>query len=153
MKYKKTYCRYGLIEWVGIIHVGDMKMEVKFTGGSQTAYGVNPACFTTEDTFTQQFIEKSDEFKEGVVRVLRSTELGEEEPENVEATAVAEDKEEVAEEPTKEHYTEVEVADQNEAVEYLKAHYDDTLTATKLRTKSAFNAVCEQYQVRFIFAE
>ena len=154
MKYKKTYCKYGLIEWVGLIHLGSTTMNITFSGGCQTAYGVNPACFTTEDAFTQKFIENSEEFKSGDIRLLRSSEIeGSDEP----AVKVAEPASnrtvvEVAE-PADASVTEVEVADQNEAVEYLKAHYDDTLTATKLRTKSAFNAVCEQYQVRFIFAE
>lgn len=152
MKYRKTYCKYGLIEWVGIIHVGEMKMEVKFSGGSQTAYGVNPACFTTEDRFTQKFIEMSNEFKSGSIRILRSAELGEEEHENVFAYPAKEEKE-VVEVPELNEFTEVEVTDKNDAVEYLKEHYDETLTATKLKSKAAFDAVCEQYKVKFIFAE
>lgn len=154
MKYIKTYCKYGLIEWIGVVHMGHMTMNVHFSGGCQTAYGVNPACFTTEDAFTQKFIENSEEFKSGDIRLLRSSEIeGSDEP----AVKVAEPAPnrtvvDVAE-PADASVTEVEVADKNEAVEYLKEHCDSSITATKMRSQSAFDAACAKHHVKFIFAE
>lgn len=46
----------------------------------------------------------------------------------------------------------VEVADKNEAVEYLKEHYNEGYTATQLRSKAAFAAACTEHGVKFVFA-
>lgn len=46
----------------------------------------------------------------------------------------------------------VEVADKNEAIEYLKEHFaDKNYTATSLRTKTAFEAACKECGVEFVF--
>lgn len=46
----------------------------------------------------------------------------------------------------------VEVADKNEAIEYLKEHFaDKNYTATQLRTKTAFEAACKDCGVEFVF--
>lgn len=46
----------------------------------------------------------------------------------------------------------VEVADKNEAIEYLKEHFaDKNYTATSLRTKAAFDAACKECGVEFVF--
>lgn len=46
----------------------------------------------------------------------------------------------------------VEVADKNEAIEYLKEHFADKgYTATSLRTKTAFEAACKECGVEFVF--
>lgn len=154
MRYKKTYCKHGLIEWVGIIHMGSMTMNITFSGGCQTAYGVNPACFTTEDAFTQKFIENSDEFKAGAIKVLRVSEIaGSDEPMRAAdaGTAVADRDVVDVPAPASASKKEIEVADKNEAIEYLKEHFDRGYTATALRTKSAFEAACAECGVRFVF--
>lgn len=152
MRYKKTYCKYGLIEWVGIIHMGPMTMNVNFSGGCQTAYGVNPACFTTEDAFTQKFIENSDEFKEGMIKLLRVSEIaGSDEPMRAAYSGNAVAEKNVVEVPAAASVKEIEVADKNEAIEYLKEHFDRGYTATALRTKSAFEAACAECGVKFNF--
>ena len=46
----------------------------------------------------------------------------------------------------------VEVADKNEAIEYLKEHFaEKNYTATQLRTKTAFEAACKDCGVEFVF--
>lgn len=47
--------------------------------------------------------------------------------------------------------TTVEVADKNEAVEYLKEHCNAGYTMTQLRTKGAFEAACSEHAVKFVF--
>lgn len=156
IRYRKTYCKYGLIEWMGCIHAGALTMSVRFAGGSQTAYGVNPALFTTEDLFTQRFIEMSDEFKNGSIRLLRYTEIGVDEPVSAELNKEFAKDASVHEgdaETANNGCVEIEVSDKNEAIEYLKEHYDKGYTATKLRTKSDFEAACMECGVRFVFTE
>lgn len=48
-------------------------------------------------------------------------------------------------------YSIVEVADKNDAVEWLKEHSDIKYTATQLRTKTAFEAACKENRVKFVF--
>lgn len=46
----------------------------------------------------------------------------------------------------------IEVADKNEAVEYLKEHFSEKCyTATNLRTKTAFEAACKECNIEFVF--
>lgn len=46
----------------------------------------------------------------------------------------------------------IKVADKNEAIEYLKEHFDEkNYTATSLRTKTAFEAACKECGVEFVF--
>ena len=46
----------------------------------------------------------------------------------------------------------IKVADKNEAIEYLKEHFaDKNYTAASLRTKTAFEAACNECGVEFVF--
>ena len=46
----------------------------------------------------------------------------------------------------------IKVADKNEAIEYLKEHFaEKNYTATSLRTKTAFEAACNECGVEFVF--
>ena len=46
----------------------------------------------------------------------------------------------------------IKVADKNEAIEYLKEHFaEKNYTATRLRTKTAFEAACKECGVEFVF--
>lgn len=46
----------------------------------------------------------------------------------------------------------INVADKNEAIEYLKEHFaEKNYTATSLRTKTAFEAACKECGVEFVF--
>ena len=48
-------------------------MKVSFTGGNMSAFGMNPATFTTEDTLTQIIIENSQLYKRGrIVKISES---------------------------------------------------------------------------------
>ena len=48
----------------------------------------------------------------------------------------------------------VEVADKNEAIEYLKEHFSEkNYTATSLRTKTAFDAACAEHGIEFVYTD
>lgn len=72
MKYIKTYGISGLLEWHGFINNNGVSMQLHFTNGSMTAHGVAPATFTSKNEITQHFIENSDQFKNGRIRLVRS---------------------------------------------------------------------------------
>lgn len=179
---RKTYGVSGLMDWTVQIKVGKAVVSVHFTGGALTAYGVTPAKFSTTNPFFQGVIENSTHFKNGRIMLLGEMEVPDDAAtkerkrraailakakegalsanvvEDVEQTEGNEavDETEVSQEEVmndEEDYTTVEVADKNEAVEYLKEHCNSLLTATQLRTKTAFMNACEEYKVRFVFAD
>ncbi len=75
MKYIKTYGIYGLLEWHGSVKCGSITMNLSFTNGSTTAYGVSPATYITKDEATQFIIEHSDKFKSGKIKLISKREF------------------------------------------------------------------------------
>ena len=75
MKAMKIYGIHGLLEWHGSIHSNGASMHLDFTNGSTTAYGVAPATYMTKNELTQHFIEHSDEFKSGRIKLVRAVEI------------------------------------------------------------------------------
>lgn len=75
MKALKIYGIHGLLEWHGSIHSNGASMHLDFTNGSTTAYGVAPATYMTKNELTQNFIEHSDEFKSGRIKLVRTVKL------------------------------------------------------------------------------
>lgn len=74
-KTKTTYGVYNLVEWHAILHMGKATIKVPFTGGSITTQGVTPATFTTENPVIQFAIEKSPEFINGKIKIVRRANL------------------------------------------------------------------------------
>lgn len=70
-----TYTAPNLMDWVAQIKVGEATVQVHFTGGALTAYGVTPAEYTTESKFIQQVIERSTYFKDGRIQIGRRVEI------------------------------------------------------------------------------
>ena len=68
---RKTYGVRGLMEWVCSIACGKAVLNVSFTGGTLTGYGVTPATYVTEDPMKQAIIENSSYFKNGRIKLLR----------------------------------------------------------------------------------
>ncbi len=68
---RKTYCVYGLLEWQHTLSAGDVKVRIKFSGGSMGPTVVRPATFTTGNPAIQLLIEKSKEFKSGKIAIYR----------------------------------------------------------------------------------
>lgn len=67
-----------MMEYQSIIKIGRATLKVLFSDGSITAFGQNPAKYTTSDFLVQRAIENSSDFKRGRVTVVNSIELDEE---------------------------------------------------------------------------
>ena len=79
MKKKRiTYGVYGMMEYQSIIKIGRATLKVLFSDGSMTAFGQNPAKYTTSDFLVQRAIENSSDFKRRRITVVSSIELDEE---------------------------------------------------------------------------
>ncbi len=78
MKKKRiTYGVYGMMEYQALIKIGKATLKVQFTDGSITAYGQNPAQFTTADFIVQHAIENSSDYKRGRIKRVNVIELDE----------------------------------------------------------------------------
>lgn len=168
---QKTYGVVGLMDWTTQIKAGKATVSVHFTGGALTAYGVTPAKYTTANKFFQSIIEHSSDFASGRIVLLSSVEVPDDAAtiaRNKRKAASASKKAEATDgmpagvtvevseadddaEKTDDNLTKVEVADKNEAIEYLKEHFDGSYTATQLRTKTAFEAACKAHGIEFVF--
>ncbi len=67
-----------MMEYQALIKIGKATLKVLFTDGSLTAFGQNPAKYTTSDFLVQHAIENSSDFKRGRITVVNSAELDEE---------------------------------------------------------------------------
>ena len=85
-----------MMEYQALIKVGKATLKVPFTDGSMTAFGENPAQFTTTNFIVQHAIENSFDYKRGRIKTVNVIELDEdvkiERNENTSATT-AEDEE------------------------------------------------------------
>lgn len=78
MKKKRiTYGINGFMDYQVVINVGKSHLNIMFSDGTMTAFGSNPCRFTTENFILQQSIERSKEFKKGLIKVLHVIELNE----------------------------------------------------------------------------
>lgn len=144
---RKTYGVSGLMDWAANIKAGKATVNVHFTGGALTAYGVTPATYSTTNPLFQAVIENSDYFKNGRITLLSKMEVAGSAPKKQKTSSTAETTDGEAD-----GMTVVEVADKNDAIEYLKENYPDKgYGAVKLRTKSAFDAACAEHGIKFVF--
>lgn len=67
-----------MMEYQSIIKIGRATLKVLFSDGSMTAFGQNPAKYTTSDFLVQRAIENSSDFKRGRITVVNAIELDEE---------------------------------------------------------------------------
>ncbi len=158
---RKTYGVSGLMDWTTNIKAGKATINVHFSGGALTAYGVTPATYSTTNPLFQLVIENCEFFKSGRITLLSEMEVAGSTPVKTSkastAAAVATATEEA--EPQTEEGTdnadgmrEVEVTDKSDAIEYLKEHYPEKgYGAVKLRTHAAFDAACSEHGIKFIY--
>lgn len=66
---------YGVVERYTAFRFGKTNIRVTFEGGSIGASGIIPAKFSTTNPIVQQAIEGGKLFKDGVVVILKSTEI------------------------------------------------------------------------------
>ena len=158
MKYIKTYGINGLLEWHGFINNNGVSMQLHFTNGSMTAHGVAPATFTSKNEVTQHFIEHSDQFKNGRIRLVRTVPIpGTEDDDKPEDQPVR-----PAEEPEQSAGTDgqaaadaggekvqVKVSSVEDAKDYLVDKFG--IAGSKLRTRAACIAAGEENGIEFIW--
>lgn len=148
---RKTYGVTGLMDWAANIKAGKATVNVHFTGGALTAYGVTPATYSTSNPLFQIVIENSDYYKSGRITLLREMEVAGDTPVKTQKASSATETNDADVNDT-EGLKEVEVADKNDAIEYLKENYPEKgYGAVKLRTKSAFDAACAEHRIKFVF--
>ncbi len=149
----KIYGIHGLLEWHGTIQAGAIRMSISFTNGTMTGYGIAPATFVTSDTLTQYVIEHCEQFKKGRIKLMNTYGEADEPKEEVKAEdAKTDERINVAEETAGNSSQSVSVKDKTDAIEWLKDNFPDKgYTYTKLRTKEAFTAACEDCGVTFVF--
>ena len=181
MKKKRiTYGVYGMMEYQALIKIGKATLKVQFTDGSITAYGQNPAQFTTADFIVQHAIENSSDYKRGRIKRVTVIELDEDvhiERNPVKATATdapatAETATTEANEPASATTDEAAASEEGEAAP-AEAEGDATMTEVEftcnadakeylentfgvkasLRTRADIIACGETYGVKISFAE
>lgn len=79
-KRRVTYGVTGMMEYQAMVPVGKRYVGVLFSDGTVSAFGMNPATYTTESLLMQQSIERSSDYKRGLIKTIRSEELEEELP-------------------------------------------------------------------------
>lgn len=158
---RKTYGVSGLMDWTTNIKAGKATINVHFSGGALTAYGVTPATYSTTNPLFQIVIENSEYYKSGRITLISEMEVaGESSVKTHKASAEpaaassaepeAQQNEEVTD--NADGMTVVEVADKSDAIEYLKEHYPDKgYGAVKLRTHAAFDAACTEHGIKFVY--
>lgn len=71
---KKTYLAQGLIEWRIQLPLPPNEerktVDIEFTGGQYTGYGISPARYTTQDPLIQDALERTSWFKSGKIRLM-----------------------------------------------------------------------------------
>lgn len=175
---KKTYGVYGIMELNAAIPCGKAKMNFQFTGGSETAYGVVPATFTTEDPLKQSIIERSDDFKRGKIKLVSETDgtgkyavnvvptpvnVGSHLPGAATASAIMgtsldpdgssnkQDDDQPEDAQSDSGLTEIDVADIDLARAYLVENFGVTMSS--LRYKGNVIKFAEDHKIRFVTPE
>ncbi len=139
---KKVYGVKGMMEWHALIPVGKNMLNVKFTGGTLTGYGVTPAKFITANAVVQKMIENSDAFKRGKIKLLR---VYEEEKKEIKEVFLQDEKKVVNEV----QFETIEVTSLDDAKELLRNRFG--VPWNKLKSKSSIIETAQLYGVEFVF--
>ena len=67
---KKRYAVYGLMEFMLRLPTPTGGVDIHFTGGQMSGYGVIPSHYETSDPILIRMIEATPEFKTGKITVL-----------------------------------------------------------------------------------
>lgn len=161
MKYIKTYGINGLLEWHGFINHNGVSMQLHFTNGSMTAHGVAPATFTSKNEVTQHFIENSDQFKNGRIRLVRAVPIpgteNDDKPAGRQVHSTDTENRPKEGEGAEGEVTggegagkvQVKVSSVEDAKDYLVEHFG--IAGSKLRTRAACIAAGEENGIEFIW--
>lgn len=67
-----VYAIHGMVEYILAVDFGPYHRDIPFTGGSLSGYGVRPATFSTSDEPLQILIERTEPFKSGRIKRLKT---------------------------------------------------------------------------------
>lgn len=155
MANKKTYGVRGVLEWVAQIKAGKATISVHFSGGYPTTNGHTPAEFTTDNAVIQAAIERSDYYRRGRIKLIKEYKSAPPPAQSVERAEAAANSIEAGGSPaasaSERETVTVEVSSLADAASYLKANYG--ISAQKVKTMEAANAVGESLGVKFVQAE
>lgn len=155
-----TYLAPGLMDWMVQIKAGGASVQVHFTGGAITAYGVTPASYTTANPFIQKVIERSDAFKDGRIQIGNRVEISQTQPksklkknvnpkvtpesvETVTAVEVAESESNAKEDAL----IEISVTCVQDAQDYLQQNYG--IPSSKVRTIDKAQQAAKEHGLKF----
>lgn len=154
MAIMKTYGVNGLMEWEALIPSGKFELHVQFTGGTLTGYGVTPALYSTDNPIFQQIIERSEYFKSGRIKIIRTVETEDPAPRRVpvappkdspaQGTAVTAD-------DGGGDVRRVEVTDRSMAKSYMMDNYG--LSANTLRSRAEIERAAKARGIEFVGLE
>lgn len=158
MAIMKTYGVNGLMEWEALIPSGKITLAVQFTGGTLTGYGVTPALFSTDNPIFQQIIERSNYFKSGRIKIIRTVETEAPAPlRSPVATPVAPPKESPAQDTAAMvdgdggDVRRVEVTDRSMAKNYMMDNYG--LSPNTLRSRAEIERAAKARGIEFVGLE
>lgn len=145
-----TYGAEGLMDWQSEIQLGKAKLNVTFSGGTMTKYGVTPAEYTTSNEFVQKAIENSAYFKTGRIKIVRCIDTS--------ATTETTSEEEapkvniiIPDNATEVKVKKIEVSCLPEAQEYLRDNFGISTSAVTSKAKAQDYA--KQYGIQFHFVK
>lgn len=149
-----------MVEFQALVNIGKAVMKVNFTDGSMTAFGQNPAQFTTTNPVVQFAIQNSKDFKKGRIKIINTIELDEEincGPKVVASVAPAAEakKTEAAAAPAvttegeEAKVDEIEFDCNDDAKDYLEKRYG--ANRQKMRTRAEIVALGKTYGLSITF--
>lgn len=149
-----TYGAEGLMDWQAEIQLGKAKLNVTFSGGTMTKYGVTPAEYTTSNEFVQKAIENSTYFKTGRIKIVRCIDTSattETTSEEEAPNATAKVNIIIPDNATEVKVKKIEVSCLPEAQEYLRDNFGISTSAVTSKAKAQDYA--KQYGIQFHFVK
>ena len=140
-----TYGVRGLLEFHAMIKIGNSTLHIPFTGGTLSAYGINPAAYSTDNKFYQYAIEHSNYYRNG--KIFKVSEYGKDD----EPAPVAEGGEQSPAETTEDGTKVVKVSGYDEAREYLMDNYG--YTVSRVRSKKNIDEAATANKIKFVYEE
>ena len=162
-KIKKVYGVNDIVEWECSISVGKSNIHFPFTDGGVSVVGSTPATFITSNPVLQNVLESSAEFKSGRIFIVRKIEMdsnnnvipdrGNDIPKmsdddyDDESVQNEPEKDQQADSPSADGMVHIQVANINEAKDYLVDNLG--VTASSVSTKSKITSVAAQHNIVF----
>ena len=144
----KIYGVYGFMEINILVTLCGKKYNIPFRGGVSNSNGVIPATYKTDNPVLQFAIEENIQFKSGKIKLVSESEYDNGKKPVGTVAAKTEPKVDPVL-PKAEAKTEVAVTCMEDAVEYLKEHFEG-YTTSKLRSKVSVEQAALEHDIVFV---